>query len=164
MYWSVSFFGVHLDNAKGHRLTPWGIVALQYPFDVVSAAASKMDVRSPVTGKTVKESSPDEVAKEIARQLGFSETVKYAYSNSPYQDQAFVATANAGYVDFELTETLDTVGCHNGFSTYNFTSMEAAVQNALVYLGRSTPTPWHLQEYLRWALIVLIVGFIIKTL
>lgn len=164
MYWSVSFFGVSVDNSSGQRTTPWGVVALQYPFGVVSASASKCFVKSPVTGKTVTESKPEEVAKEIARQLGFPDTVDYAYSKSKFHDQAFVASAGAGYIDFQLTETIDSVGCHNGYSTYNFTSMEAAVQNALTYLGRETQTTLYVNDYVRWSIILCLVVFLVRQM
>lgn len=151
MYWSVSFFGATYGKQKS---TPWGLIAVQYPFGVVSAAATKFDVPSPVTGKTLKRTSdPKEVAEEIRRQLGFSDSVEYAYATGKYNDQAFVAAAKKGYYKAELSSGIAVVGCHNGNSTYNFTSMESAVQNALVYAGRTPETVWFASDYLRFALV-----------
>lgn len=153
-YWSVSFFGVRFGTSQ--KTTPWGIIAVQYPFGVVSAAASVFNVKSPVTGKTLAETADDSVAKEIARQLGFPEGTKYAYSTSPYHDQAFMATTT-GYMPPNSTR-IESVGCHNGKSTYNFTSMESAVQNALVYLGKSPASAWFLGDYIRFGVIGVIAG------
>jgi hypothetical protein len=151
IYWSVSFFGTRIDNAKGHATTPWGIIAMQYPFEgVVSAAASVWDVPSPVTGKTLAQTTdPDAVAKEIRRQLGFDDDVEYAYQSGPYQDQAFVAAAGKGYVRPKLACGVYTVGTHNGESNYNFTSMESAVQNALVFAKQPVQSPVHASDALR---------------
>ena len=162
-YWSVSFFGARVENAEGQRSTPWGVIAMQYPFGVVSAAASIFDAKSPVTGKTLKESGDEEAAREIRRQLGFHETVRYAYVKGPYNDQAFVAAAKKGYYKAELESGIAVVGTHNGKSSYNFTSMESAVQNALAYAGKPRRGVWHAGDYLRWGLFGLLVLAAYKT-
>lgn len=136
-YYSVSLFGAGLNNADGHATTDWGVIALQYPFGVVSAAATRFGVPSSVTGKTLAATrSPDAAAAEIKRQLGFGDGVSCAYEDDEGGgDSAFFAAVGAGYVPFELGCNISTVGCHNGRSSYHFTSMESAVQNALAYLG-----------------------------
>ena len=157
-YWSVTFFGVSVDNAEGHASTPWGCLAVQYPFGVVSAAATRWNVESPVTGKTLSKTiKTDEAAREIARQLGFSTETKYAFPTSKYHDQAFMATANRGYFKSELNCGIASVGCHNGKSSYNFTSMESAVQNALAYIHEPAVGAWHASDAVRWGLVVCIV-------
>jgi hypothetical protein len=155
-YWSISFFDVDLPFT-GQRTTPWGIVAIKYPFGVVSAAASLFDVPSPVTGKTLKESSETEAAEEIRRQLFGDLTPEYSYLTGKYNDQSFFATAGQGYVPQELPEGIDTVGCHNGRSSYHFTSMESAVQNALAYVGRKRLRIWHASDYIRCVVIIIII-------
>ena len=165
-YWSVSFFGATLDNAKGQRTTPWGALAMQYHFDgVVSAAASIWDVASPVTGKTMRETAktPDRVAEEIRRQLGLPDSVTYAYATGPYSDQAFMAAAGKGSFGPEMACGIATVGCHNGKSNYNFTSMESAVQNALAYLGRPVRSPAHAGDALRWGLLAAVLALAYNT-
>jgi len=161
LYWSVSYFGATVDNAKGQRTTPWGVLAMQYPFGVVSAAASIWDVASPVTGKTMRATSknPDRVAEEIRRQLGLPESVTYAFAKGPYNDQAFMAAAGKGYFAPELACGIASVGCHNGKSNYNFTSMESAVQNALSYLGKPVRSPAHAGDGLRWGLLALALAW-----
>ena len=156
-YWSISFFGVRVDNAAGHRTTPWGVLAMQMPFGVVSAAATRWDVASPVTGATLARSGVVEAAEEIRRQLGFPPGTKYAFIQSKFHDQAFVAAARKGYVKSALRCGIDTVGCHNGKSNYHFTSMEAAVQNAMAYLDMRPASPWHASDAVRWALVAFVV-------
>lgn len=155
MYWSVSFFGATYANQKS---TPWGIIAVQYPFGVVSAAATKFDVPSPVTKRTIRQSKPKEIAEEIRRQLGFSTDVRYAYATGPYNDQAFVAAAKKGFHKAELSSGIAVVGCHNGKSSYHFTSMEAAVQNAMVYANMTPESAWYLSDGLRLGLLGLAVA------
>ena len=156
-YWSISFFDV--DLPKGQRSTPWGIVAVKYPFGVVSAAASRFDVKSPVTGKTLKESSDTEAAEEIRRQVFGDLKPEYAYLTGKYNDQSFFATAGQGYVYSKLSNGIDIVGCCNGNSTYHFTSMESAVQNALVYIGKKRRRVWHASNYI-WFVVTLVIVFI----
>lgn len=153
-YWSVSFFGARIDNSKGHAATPWGILAVQYPFGVVSAAASVWDVASPMTGKTLKQSSSKEAVEEIRRQLGLPDGVAHAFVTGKYRDSAFMLTHKTGYWKPELESGVASVGCHNGRSSYAFTSMESAVQNALAYLDKEPETPWHASDIGRWAIII----------
>lgn len=162
MYWSLTFFGATYAKQK---TTPWGIIAVQYPFlQGVSAAASIFNVKSPVTGKTVSQTTdPEEVAKEIRRQLGFGDHVTYAYETGKYNDQAFVAAAKKGYFPAEMTNGIAVVGCHNGNSTYNFTSMESAVQNALVYAGKTPLSAWYLSDVLRLGLLMALVGTALRV-
>ncbi len=154
MYWSISFFGTTWNNAKGHVSTPWGIIAMQYPFGVVSAAASVWDVPSPVTGKTLRQTKDnEEAAKEIRRQLGYGDDVRYAYHVGPYNDQASVVTSKRQFYGPKLQSGVFTVGCHNGNSNYNFTSMESAVQNALAFAKLEKAAPLHVSDILRFAVL-----------
>jgi hypothetical protein len=160
MYWSVTFFGATYAKQK---TTPWGVIAVQYPFlTVVSAAASVFHVASPVTGKTLAQTkNPEDVAKEIRRQLGFTDNVTYAYDTGKYNDQAFIAAARRGHFPAELTNGIAVVGCHNGKSSYNFTSMESAVQNALVYAGKTPASTWYLCDYFRLGFLATVVSIAI---
>lgn len=161
IYWSVSFFGATYGK---QRSTPWGVIAVQYPFGVVSAAASIFNVKSPVTGNTLAQTkNPDDVAKEIRRQLGFSNDVTYAYETGKYNDQAFMAAAKRGSFPAELSNGIAVVGCHNGNSTYNFTSMESAVQNALVYAKKTPQSSWDLSHGLRLGLLAAVVVAAVRS-
>lgn len=159
-YWSVSFFDTTVPLSQ--RSTPWGIIAVQYPFGVVSAAATRFHVPSPATGKTLAESSNEDAVQEIKRQLGLGEDVRHAYVQGRYVDQSFVAAAGRGYFAPQLVKGIDVVGCHNGRSTYHFTSMESAVQNALAYAGVPTQTAYTMGGVLSVVLLIVILGVIVK--
>ena len=154
-YWSVTFFGAAWSDSQ--KTTPWGIVAVRYPFGgVVSAAASKFDVPGS-QGKTIRGYGKDHdgVAREIRRQLGFSDDVSYAFETSPYADQAFMFVKTHFAPD--IAPGIATIGCHNGNSTYGFTSMESAVQNALAYLGAPRTRAWYASDLVRlifWVTVV----------
>jgi hypothetical protein len=153
-YWSVTFFGATWGHTQ--KTTPWGIVAMQYPFGVVSAAASNFDVPGS-EGRSIRQygTAHDDIAREIRRQLGFREDVPYAFETGPYADQAFMFVKS--YVPTTLVPGIDTVGCHNGNSTYGFTSMESAVQNALAYLGKPRVQAWTASDIVRlafWGLVI----------
>ena len=150
-YWSIAFHferNAPVLDHEGFRSTPWGIIYLDMPFNderykVLSVAATKWNVPSPVTGKTLRQHTKandnDAIAQEILRQLRLpSNPVRAAIPTGTYFDTAFVAAAGAGYWPSKLTCCRDvfSVGTHNGLSDYNFTSMESAVQNAMAFCGK----------------------------
>lgn len=51
------------------------------------------------------------------------------------QDTAYVMTDKHEFIDYEIIPNLFFIGTQNGFSHYNFTSMESAVTNALTVLN-----------------------------
>ena len=53
------------------------------------------------------------------------------------------------FVDADVTRVSRT----SGKSNYHFTSMEAAVQNAMAYLDMRPASPWHASDAVRWALV-----------
>ena len=150
-YWSVAFHydtdAAVLDHV-GMKSTPWGLVYIEMPFTdepfrIVSVAATKWDVPSPKTGKTLrtmqKERLDGEIIKEIQRQLPVSREPKaVVVPRGVHRDHSFVAAANTSFMHPRLTccKGLYSVGTHNGQSTYNFTSIESAVQNALSFCDR----------------------------
>lgn len=143
-YWSISFFTSGHTNTQ--RWTPWGIVKIQYPFGVLSAAATIFDIPSPVTGKTLRDTKdPEEAAQEIRRQLGLG-TTRYAYLDGPYNDQSFVVTSEYSSHHPDLSNGVSVVGTLNGRSTYHFTSMESAVQNALAYASHVRATRMYMSD------------------
>ena len=147
-YWSLA---CHFDQKPhlegGTRSTPWGLIYIDMPFEsepmhVVSVAATRFDSPSPVTGKTLKQTTDEtEAANEIVRQLmeviGGRQPVHLSYPQPKFGDHAaFVASAGSGFFGPTLScchAPVYTVGTHNGMSNYHFTSFESAVQNALVF-------------------------------
>lgn len=150
-YMSVAYHfdePLNIPKSKGLEKTPWGIVWMEMSKyttysesrGVVSAAATILDVPSPATGKTALRSSPAEIRTEIWRQIGIAAMPSKAISN-PGHDEAFVfVPRTGGYLPHALPgfPNAFTVGCHTGHSSYNFTSMEGAVENALHFVGRRT--------------------------
>jgi len=152
-YWSISFYTTGHSNAQ--QSTPWGIVKIQYPFGVLSAAATVFDVASPVTGKTLRDTKdPEEAAQEIRRQLGLTDSVAYAYLDGPYNDQSFVVTATYAFHKPDLPNGISVVGTLNGRSTYHFTSMESAVQNALAYASHIRESRLYISDIVQGVSIV----------
>ena len=178
-YWSVA---CHFDRkpslGRGVQSTPWGLMYVNMPFGsasesyfVVSVAATRFDVPSPTTHKTLKETTNDaEATNEIVRQLmeviDGPPPVHTSTPNPKFGDHdAFVAAAGTGFFGPRLTccqFPVYTVGTHNGESNYHFTSFESAVQNALVFAGvRRQPSAWKVTDvaFLVVAMIVILVAW-----
>lgn len=175
-YWSVAlhYSGKVLDH-KGFRTTPWGLVYADLPLRgephrIVSVAASKWDVPSPRSGKTLRELTRarqyDAIVAEIVTQLGFgAQPVAVSIPYGAYSDTSFVAAAQAGFVDFALSccSGLFTVGTHTGRSEYHFTSIESAVQNALVFCGQPTRPSVAASDILKAVLMAVAVWLMLRS-
>ena len=149
---------INLPNVWGFPASDWGIafvILTDYmKFDnpvsqtVISTCITLPDNRSSKTRKTAEESTPEELKKEVFRQL------KEVYPDLPEPTVTLISPAI--YRENDRWETLDTafmftkygymsnrstkfnnlfnVGCQNGNSSYSFTSMEATMQNAVSLL------------------------------
>jgi hypothetical protein len=168
---------------RGLRSTPWGLIYLemsrymQGEGTYVSVAASRLDVRSPVTGKTANESSRSEVVQEMLRQLPIADATKATLIKAvPAScmkrtkakwvniDEAFIY--NAAYpkaLPFGLAccRGVYTVGCQNMRAWYPFTSIEAAVCNALIFMGKKQEVPFTPLSQLRALLLVVLVFLVL---
>lgn len=147
-YWSLACHYRAPVPAVQLRSTPWGLMYVAMPMrgeamHVVSVAATRRDVASPATGKTLKQTTrAREAAAEIVRQLraatGLPEPERVTWPTPKHGDhEAFVAAAGTPFRGPQLAclRNALSVGCHNGRSSYNFTSFESAVQNALHAAG-----------------------------
>jgi hypothetical protein len=120
---------------------------------VISSIITKPDEKSKFLNRTVHECSKQEITKETFRQLKIIYPDIPDYTNSimasnmyhknnkwRQRDQAFVYTKE-GYGPMNSTNytNLYSLGCHSGHSYYNFTSMEAAVSNAIYLLNKIEP-------------------------
>jgi len=166
-----------LDHREGITSTPWGVLARDLSQSMametacLSVAATQLDVPSPTTGKTARHSSKEEVIDEILRQLPLRpqtkrRLVKAVMSSGLHkptssswedEDEAYVATARTTPQGpaLQCCSNLFSVGCHNGQSWYHFTSMEAAIENALAFLGNPRDYTLSLSDYVH---VILIVG------
>lgn len=169
-----------LVTHEGLKSTPWGLVYIEMTRYIkgesttfVQAATSRPWVRSPHTGKTVHESTRQEAVAEILRQLPIDENVKkqlvkavpsscLARSKDGKRwiniDDAYVYSAaapNRGLpFALQCSQDLFTVGCQNLQSWYPVTSIEAAVCNAMVFMGQRQEVPTTLLTKLRATLIL----------
>lgn len=177
-YWSVAYHferDARVLDHEGFRSTPWGIIYLDMPFaderyKVLSVAATKWNVPSPATGKTLKqhmkEKNDDAIIAEIERQLRLpSKPVRAAIPTGTYFDTAFVAAARAGHWPAKLAccSGLFSVGTHNGLSDYRFTSMESAVQNALAFCGKKRRQCVHVSDALRILATLVFAAVVART-
>ena len=147
---------ISLPKIWGSTDTDWGIIFVvlsdymtfvtEGSSVVISVTATLTDVKSSFTNKSADESSAEEVVQEIFRQLSsvlgsisqpdialLSPGVYKVDNKWVTKDTAFVNT-KLGHVPFVKIPTYEDVfwiGTHSGKSSYNFTSMEAAVENGI---------------------------------
>ena len=86
------------------------------------------------------------------------------------EDTAFVITTANQYVDYKTRiDNLYTVGIHNGHSSYKFTSLESATQNAIYFIKKELKNircdvkEVHITDVrdIIWIIIFVIILFII---
>ena len=144
--WGVAFIVLsnYMNFENPHSLT------------VISTCVTRSETPSSWTKKTAHESSPLELKAEIFRQLQISfpalppptqslidPLITYKSDLSRYVgiDSAFVSTPDHIFIPPQNTvwPRIFNVGTQNGFHTYNFTSFESAVQNALALVHQIVP-------------------------
>ena len=151
---------------------------------VVVCSATVLDRISPNNGKTANQCSPEELLKEIFAQFKSFQphlpepTVAilspdiYRTDDNKYEthDSAFVLTP-MGHKSFnsESCSNLFWVGSHNGNSLNALTSMESAMENAIVFLHWLLPETknkvlihniFTVRDFIVWFIIFLIILFI----
>lgn len=144
---------IELPKLDGFPKTSWGIgFIILSDFMDFSDEPSKTVISITITftdrknehGKTVNECSKDEIIEYVKEQLPMfpnpdlviiSPTVVKNKDKWINLDTAFVATTQATYLPdtSDKYTNLHTVGIFNGNSNYHFTSIESAVQNAIVF-------------------------------
>lgn len=183
---------LELPQVHGFPKSDWGVafIALSDYFQeiendkiLITSAISLPDRKSSVTGKTANQTRDEtELKNEVFRQVNeafgnslpipnemlLSPGVFYDTRGRKYDtvDNSYVATAPTIPplpVQSLLYGNLYSVGTHNGFSLYDFTSLESAVSNALVassiILGkekRKLKRPRELRPYI----VILVVLFL----
>lgn len=190
---------IELANIWGFPLSDWGIafIVLSDYMDfkeensklVISCAITKTNNKSKVTGKTAMESNEVEIKKEVFRELkelfpNITKPNKIIISpgdnkinnNWDTKDNAFLMTPSVvnGYpiqLQSNKYPNLYSVGTHNGFTRYHFTSMESAVTNAFklahLLIPESTKeypikSPFSLINWLVKFIFIIILIVIIK--
>ena len=110
---------------------------------LISIAITKNNTKNEY-GKTADDCLEEELFKYVKEQLPFfptpdkvilSPNMKHKDGKWSNEDTAFVITTANKYLDYKTNiDNLYTVGIHNGNSSYKFTSLESAVQNAVYFV------------------------------
>lgn len=159
-YITVSFHWdtkLKLPNIYGFPKSEWGLAFIvlsdymnfneQKSKTVISASVTIKENNSKRIGKKIDECTKTELIEEIFHQLsesfgGLEIPTEMILSpgviniNNEWKciDTAFVATSKEPHLSFNSTfSNLYNVGTHNGKTLYNFTSLEAAVTNAVSF-------------------------------
>ena len=167
-----------LVTHRGFKATPWKLLyaevdVLDESTAILSVAAADLDAVSPATGKSINQSTRDEVIAEMLRQLPLSRETKEAYLGAVTTDmvrrnrrwhnksEAYVSTSSTeGFGPaLRCCRGAYTVGCHNETSWYPFTSFESACANALHFLGRKQKRPWLSPLVALRVLLLLLVSY-----
>ena len=150
---------VTLPKLNGFPRTPWGIgfVILSNFMNFKTDEPSKTVISICITmlnvpneeGKTANQSSHEEIIKYVKEQLSFfpnpdlviiSPTIKRSGNVWINEDTAYVVTTEQRFIKPKGNiSNLYYVGIHNGNSSYNFTAIESAVQNAIHYCIEEMP-------------------------
>jgi uncharacterized protein YrzB (UPF0473 family) len=159
---------LNLKKVYGFPRSDWGvafIVLTDYMsfFEdssrtVISAAVTIVDAKSKNNNKTANECDESEVIQEVFNQLKLafgddlldptisvlSPGVTYNNNTKKWEsiDTAFILSNKYTSLNFKSNtlNNLYTLGTHNGKSLYKFTSLEAAVSNAVVLAKELCPT------------------------
>jgi hypothetical protein len=150
---------VTLPKLNGFPRTPWGIgfVILSNFMNFKTDEPSKTVISICITmlnvpneqGKTANQCSHEEIIKYVKEQLSFfpnpdlviiSPTIKRSGNVWINEDTAYVVTTEQRFIKPKGNiSNLYYVGIHNGNSSYNFTAIESAVQNAIHYCIEEIP-------------------------
>ena len=150
---------VTLPKLNGFPRTPWGIGFvilsdfMNFKIDepsktVISICITMLNVPNE-QGKTANQCSQEEIIKYVKEQLFFfpnpdlviiSPTIKRSGDVWINEDTAYVVTTDQRFIKPKgKLSNLYYVGIHNGNSSYNFTAIESAVQNAIHYCIEEIP-------------------------
>ena len=150
---------VILPKLNGFPRTPWGIGFvilsnfMNFKIDepsktVISICITMLNVPNE-QGKTANQSSHEQIIKYVKEQLSFfpnpdlviiSPTIKRSGDVWINEDTAYVVTTKQHFIQPKgKISNLYYVGIHNGNSSYNFTAIESAVQNAIHYCIEEMP-------------------------
>ena len=184
-----------LKKVYGFPKSEWGVAFIllsdYMKFDqdvsktVISAAVTIPDKKSLTINKTANECTQDEVITEVFNQLKLaygddlitptfsvlSPGVSYDSDKKSWisYDTAFIASNKYTPLPFksETVPNLYTLGTHNGKSLYKFTSLEAAVSNAVVlskefnknlnWSGPNLSRTFYISDILRVVYLALII-------
>lgn len=199
-YISLTFhydYELNLPSVYGFPKSDWGVAYIvlsdymkfeeKVSTTVISLTFCYNDTVSRYNGKTANQCSQTELVDEAYMQLLESYpdlprptlallspgVVRDNETNTWKSiDTAFMKTNSEGFIPFKISNNLFTLGTHNGYHTYNFTSLEAAVTNAVALSHELIPeskdvfileSGWKLTDVIRIITLVIII-IVIKKL
>ena len=144
---------INLPKLWGFKQGPWDIVFIilsnymnlntDPSKTLISIAITNIESKNE-DGKTANDCSEKELLDEVAKQLSYfpkpdkvilAPNIKKKDGKWSNEDTAFVITTENQYLDYKTKiDNMYSVGIHNGNSTYKFTSLESAVQNAVYFV------------------------------
>jgi hypothetical protein len=156
-YWSYAVHLRYTPNMEpvlignGFKTTPWGLIWIDLGLQnlatrVVSVAITRVDAPN-AEGLVARGQSNDVVVAELLRQLPLTPKARASIVRvvpTREGDHAYVNRVGTPQLPMlhPHVKGLAMVGCANGQSAYPFTSIEAAIQNAMVFCGRRPRQPW----------------------
>jgi len=180
---------LNLQDIWGQGVGPWNIawiVMSDYIKDpnttgtLISCCISKLNTPG-INGKSVNQCNLDEIKKESLQQLKplLGGVVPKHFVMSPHvyfdkvwknTDTAYMLTPQNYNIKFPFKmngENIFSVGTHNGHSSYNFTTAESSVQNALIWansyvkeFNQKIIIGWTFNYVIALLLIIVVIVFV----
>ena len=155
---------------EGFQDTPWGLIYIELDLEnldtrILSVAITRVDAASPATGYAARGLSNDRIETELLRQLPLTPHARIALLE-------IVATKEGDHASIDSVgsvkipqrhphvPTLGMVCCANGLSQYPFTSIECAIQNAMVFCQQRPSHPWTIRSITAILAVLVFVGYL----
>ena len=162
---------LNIPSIYGFPNSEWGIAFIELSkymnFEnpnsntVISTCITITNNKSSILNKNANECNKDEIITETFRQLKQA-FIPFDLPNPDFtilnpmvikKENEWINTDDTAYVHTYLNKTISShsktiptlfnIGTHNGNSIYNFTSMESAVSNAMIFLHKIHPETQH---------------------
>jgi hypothetical protein len=156
-YWSYAVHVRYTSDIEpvlvgdGFQSTPWGLIWIDLGLQnlatrVVSVAITRVDAPT-AEGLIARGQSNDVIIAELLRQLPLTPRARASIVRvvpTREGDHAYVNRVGTPHLPMlhPHVKGLAMIGCANGQSAYPFTSIEAAIQNAMIFCGRRPRQPW----------------------
>ena len=154
---------------KGFQDTPWGLIYIELDLEnqetrILSVAITRVDSPSP-SGYAARGLSDDRIQTELLRQLPLTPHARMALLEivpTKEGDHASIDSVGSAKIPqrHPHVPTLGMVCCANGLSRYPFTSIECAIQNAMVFCHERPSHPWTIRSITAILAVVMFVGYL----
>lgn len=153
-----------LLTSQGFRDTPWGLIYIELPLRTESTRIVSVAITRRV--QDARRRSNAEVFRELLAQLPLTRHARDTLVTivpTPEGEHAYVSAPGTAVLPSMHPQVarLGMVGCANGQSAYPFTSIESAIQNALVFCGATPKHPMITIRSVTWAIVSLIIVIVV---